>query len=107
MARERKAAPAPRASERRRRRSVRVVSPTDAREAAARTAVPGAERLRRKLREHPPGSAKLSGRDVDAAWDRADAGEEAVGGSRPTPDQDNVDDAGPRCAAWDSTSAWT
>jgi hypothetical protein len=36
----------------------------------------------------------LSGGDVDAAWDQADAGEGTVGGSTPTPDQDMVDDLG-------------
>ena len=36
----------------------------------------------------------LTGGDVDAAWDEADVGEEAVGGSTPTPDQDVVDDLG-------------
>ena len=39
-------------------------------------------------------SAVLSGGDVDAAWDQADVGEEAVGGSNPTPDQDIVDQIG-------------
>jgi hypothetical protein len=37
----------------------------------------------------------LSGGDVDAAWEDSDAsGEESVGGSTPTPDQDIVDDIG-------------
>jgi len=36
----------------------------------------------------------LTGGDVDAAWDEVDAGEETVGGSTPTPDQDVVDDLG-------------
>ena len=31
---------------------------------------------------------------VDAAWDRADVGEETLGGSSPTPDQDVVDQLG-------------
>jgi hypothetical protein len=39
-------------------------------------------------------AAVLSGGDVDAAWDQADAGEETVGGSNPTPDQNVVDDLG-------------
>ena len=40
-------------------------------------------------------SPKLSGGDVDADWKRADSvGEEAVGGSVATPDQDRVDDIG-------------
>ena len=37
---------------------------------------------------------RLTGGDVDAAWDQADVGEETVGGSTPTPDQDVVDDLG-------------
>jgi hypothetical protein len=36
----------------------------------------------------------LSGGDPDAEWTRPDDGEEAVGGSNPTPDQDMVDDLG-------------
>jgi hypothetical protein len=36
----------------------------------------------------------LSGGDVDAARSGTDAGEEAVGGSTPTPDQDVVDELG-------------
>jgi len=36
----------------------------------------------------------LTGGDVDAAWDEVDVGEETVGGSTPTPDQDRVDDLG-------------
>src|SRR4051812_46178991 len=42
-----------------------------------------------------PDRARLTGGDVDADWQRADAvGEEAVGGSVATPDQDRVDDLG-------------
>jgi len=43
--------------------------------------------------EQPP-DATLSGGDVDAARDGTDAGEETVGGSNPTPDQDVVDELG-------------
>jgi len=40
-------------------------------------------------------SPKLTGGDVDADWKRAvSVGEEAVGGSVATPDQDRVDDIG-------------
>lgn len=39
-------------------------------------------------------SAVLSGGDVDASEVEAGTGEEAVGGSTPTPDQDNVDEIG-------------
>lgn len=41
------------------------------------------------------GSPVLTGGDVDADWKRAaSVGEEAVGGSVATPDQDRVDDIG-------------
>ncbi|MBS0183893.1 MAG: hypothetical protein JSS39_16010 [Nitrospira sp.] len=36
----------------------------------------------------------LSGGDIDATWSGTDDGEEAVGGSTPTPDQDVVDELG-------------
>ena len=40
-------------------------------------------------------SPALSGGDLDADWARAESsGEEAVGGSEPTPDQDVVDELG-------------
>ena len=54
----------------------------------------GGQLLLRELREHNSESPELSGGDLDAAWDRADAGEETVGGSTPTPDQDVVDQLG-------------
>lgn len=38
--------------------------------------------------------ATLSGGDVDASWSGTDDGEEAVGGSTPTPDQDVVEELG-------------
>jgi len=38
--------------------------------------------------------AVLTGGDVDATWDQAAVGDEAVGGSSPTPDQDIVDEIG-------------
>ncbi len=42
-----------------------------------------------------PERARLTGGDIDADWPRAgDVGEEAVGGSVATPDQDRVDDLG-------------
>jgi Family of unknown function (DUF6335) len=41
-----------------------------------------------------PAEAVLAGGDIDAAWDQAAAGEETVGGSSPTPDQDIVDEIG-------------
>ena len=47
------------------------------------------------IAEHHETSPRLSGGDVDADWQRADsAGEEAVGGSVATPDQDVVDEIG-------------
>jgi hypothetical protein len=42
-----------------------------------------------------PSEVRLTGGDIDADWQRAaDIGEEAVGGSVATPDQDRVDDIG-------------
>ena len=42
-----------------------------------------------------PDRARLTGGDLDADWQRADGvGEEAVGGSVATPDQDRVDELG-------------
>jgi|GEM_PF-793204 len=47
------------------------------------------------LEEHRGVSPDISGDDVDAAWDKADvSGEETVGASNPTPDQDLVDELG-------------
>jgi hypothetical protein len=54
----------------------------------------GCQLLMKELREHHSKSPKLSAGDIDAAWDRADAGEETVGGSSPTPDQDVIDQLG-------------
>jgi hypothetical protein len=51
--------------------------------------------LNEDLEEHTHQAPKLSGGDVDAAWDYSDqSGEESVGGSVPTPDQDVVDELG-------------
>lgn len=48
-----------------------------------------------ELEEYTSTSPKLTGGDVDAAWEQADAvGDEAVGGTAPTPDQDIVDEIG-------------
>lgn len=41
-----------------------------------------------------PSDATLYGGDIDAAQHQTDAGEEAVGGSSPTPDQDVVQELG-------------
>ncbi len=55
----------------------------------------GSGDLKREMGQHTSESPKLSGGDVDAAWDAADeVGEEAVGGTTPTPDQDIVDELG-------------
>jgi hypothetical protein len=47
-----------------------------------------------KLRVPQAGDPTLSAGDIDAAWDRGDEGEETVGGSQPTPDQDIVEEVG-------------
>jgi hypothetical protein len=48
-----------------------------------------------RLAEYTSTSPRLSGGDVDADWERAGStGEEAVGGSVATPDQDVVDELG-------------
>ena len=54
----------------------------------------GSDQLARRIRDHHSRTPKLSGGDIDAAWDQADVGEETVGGSTPTPDQDVVDELG-------------
>lgn len=54
----------------------------------------GREELLDKLDEHHSKSPILSGGDLDAAWDEADVGEETVGGTVPTPDQNVVDELG-------------
>ena len=54
----------------------------------------GRDQLKRELREHHSRTPDLSAGDLDADWGRADIGEETVGGSSPTPDQDRVDDLG-------------
>jgi Family of unknown function (DUF6335) len=52
-------------------------------------------KLQDEIRQYTSTSPKLTGGDVDAAWEQADAvGEEAVGGTVATPDQDIVDDLG-------------
>jgi hypothetical protein len=48
-----------------------------------------------RARQHTETSPALTGGDVDADWERAAAvGEEAVGGSVATPDQNVVDELG-------------
>jgi len=56
----------------------------------------GSAKLAQRLRESG-GSVdpSLSGGDIDAAWDMAESqGDEAVGGSMPTPGQNNVQEMG-------------
>lgn len=65
-----------------------------ARRRAEREAVPAMEPLADPSAV-PPGAPTLTGGDVDADWERAESsGEEAVGGSVATPDQDVVDEIG-------------
>lgn len=54
----------------------------------------GRQQLERKFEERRGGGAFVSGGDLDAAFEEADLGEETVGGSSPTPDQDVVDTLG-------------
>lgn len=55
----------------------------------------GRQKLEEKLNENNGMNPSLSGGDVDAAWEDSNiAGEESVGGSAPTPDQDLVDEIG-------------
>lgn len=55
----------------------------------------GRQKLEEKLNEHNSLDPGLSGGDVDAAWEDTNvAGEESVGGSVSTPDQDIVDELG-------------
>lgn len=55
----------------------------------------GRQKLEEKLNDYNAMDPSLSGGDVDAAWEDSDvAGEESVGGTTPTPDQDMVDEIG-------------
>jgi len=54
----------------------------------------GGDELQKRLTEHHATSPRLSGGDLDAAWDDANVGEETAGGMAPTPDQDDVDEIG-------------
>jgi hypothetical protein len=58
-------------------------------------AVSGKDTLKEELDEYHAKSPQLTGGDLDAAWQSASgAGEETVGGTAPTPDQDVVDELG-------------
>ncbi|WP_026100353.1 DUF6335 family protein [Fortiea contorta] len=55
----------------------------------------GGRSIQAERREYTETSPELTGGDVDAYWEDADAvGEEAVGGTAPTPDQNVVDELG-------------
>lgn len=55
----------------------------------------GNHNLRSEMSEYKYTSPELTGGDVDAAWEHAaDLGDEAVGGTAVTPDQDVVDEIG-------------
>jgi hypothetical protein len=55
----------------------------------------GVGRLAGEMADHRETGPALSGGDLDADWRRAhDSGDEAVGGSVATPDQDVVDEIG-------------
>jgi hypothetical protein len=60
--------------------------------AEAQRLASGGQQLERELREHHSRTPELSGGDIDADW--AGVGDETVGGSSPTPDQDEVDELG-------------
>ncbi|HEY9602768.1 MAG TPA: DUF6335 family protein [Allocoleopsis sp.] len=55
----------------------------------------GGRTMRDRMEEYTSVSPELTGGDIDARWDQAEvAGDEAVGGTVATPDQDIVDDLG-------------
>jgi hypothetical protein len=55
----------------------------------------GSQQLAEKLKQNPNTSPILTGGDIDARWDMAESsGDDAPGGSMPTPDQNVVDEIG-------------
>jgi hypothetical protein len=55
----------------------------------------GRAEFEQRLREHTSTGPAMTGGDVDADWEDAEAvGDEAPGGDNPTPDQDIVDEIG-------------
>lgn len=55
----------------------------------------GSAKLAERLRENPNTDPTLAGGDVDANWEMAESqGDEAVAGSTPTPEQNNVQEMG-------------
>jgi hypothetical protein len=62
---------------------------------SASAARSGRAELNQKLHQHTSTGPALTGGDVDADWESAEAvGDEAPGGDNPTPDQDVVDEIG-------------
>jgi hypothetical protein len=62
---------------------------------SASSARTGRHELAEKLRQHTSTGPALTGGDVDADWEDAEAvGDEAPGGDNPTPDQDIVEEIG-------------
>lgn len=58
-------------------------------------AASGRDELEEELNEHHALSPDITAGDIDASWQTADgAGEETLGGTAPTPDQDIVDNLG-------------
>ena len=54
----------------------------------------GRAQMQQEQSEYNARSPVLSGGDVDASWEDADASEEVVGGANPTPDQSVVEELG-------------
>ena len=54
----------------------------------------GRDQMEKEQNEYNDRSPVLSGGDVDASWEDADASEEVVGGANPTPDQSVVEELG-------------
>lgn len=54
----------------------------------------GAEAEPNRANSHSPEGPELSAGDLDARWQSSDSGDETVGGTVPTPDQDVVDEIG-------------
>ncbi|AFY83761.1 DUF6335 family protein [Oscillatoria acuminata] len=55
----------------------------------------GGRSMENKMKQYTHTSPELTGGDVDAAWSEAqNVGDEAVGGTAPTPDQNIVDQIG-------------
>jgi hypothetical protein len=55
----------------------------------------GRDELQEELEQRNAPSPELTGGDLDAEWEAANqAGDETVGGTAPTPDQDRVDELG-------------